>query len=53
MCAVKEGRASSELLDDLRHSTTHFILVFEPLLPFLHLTAEIGARVEPVAGCVL
>ena len=53
MCAVKEGRARGELLNDLRHPPAHFILVLEPLLPFLHLAAEIGAGVEPVAGRIL
>ena len=53
MRAIKECRASGELLDDLRHPSAHFILILKPLLPLLHLPAQIGAGVEPIAGCIL
>src|SRR5271165_549547 len=53
MRAVKECCSSCELLDDFRHPSAHLILILEPLLPLLHLSAQICAGVEPIASRII
>src|SRR5579862_5276599 len=52
MDAVEQRRPAREPLKHIEQLDADITRIFEPLLAILHLTAQVGARVEPEPRCI-